>query len=165
MIVHLKDVIKRANTKEDQSSTDKKYYVAGEHIPGQSLTVRDYGLIEGSAIGPMFYFGFVKGQVLLPSRSIESRKAAIATFDGLCSEKTFVLETVDDGRLRQLFVPILLQSDLFWKYADENKGGSVNHFLNWSSLAEFEFELPDVVVQDKYCKVIWALEDLIHCLE
>ncbi len=31
---------------------------------------------------------------------------------------------------------------IFWNYCEENKSGGVNYFLNWSTLADYEFELP-----------------------
>lgn len=52
------DLVSRVNTKEDRLNTDKIYYVGGEHIESNELLVHTKGMIEGSTIGPMFYFGF-----------------------------------------------------------------------------------------------------------
>ena len=54
----VKDIIRRANTKEDRSNTDRIYYAAGEQIGPGDLLVKDKGIIAQADLGPMFYFGF-----------------------------------------------------------------------------------------------------------
>lgn len=63
--VKLSDVIIRANTKVDKDNTDLIYYVGGEHFCSGDVTVDQKGLIAGSTIGPMFYYGFKAGQSCL----------------------------------------------------------------------------------------------------
>lgn len=157
-IVKFDDVVVRANTKEDRFNTDKIYYVGGEHIDSNEVTIKNRGLIEGSTIGPMFYFGFKAGQVLFVTRNPHLRKAGWVDFDGICSEKTFVLETKDENVLCQRFLPFIMQSDHFWNYCEANKSGSVNFFINWSTLAKYEFELPDIQTQRKLADLLWAME-------
>lgn len=157
-IVKFDDVVVRANTKEDRFNTERLYYVGGEHIESNEVTIQNRGLIEGSTIGPMFYFGFKAGQVLFVTRNPHLRKAGWVGFDGICSEKTFVLETKDENVLCQRFLPFILQSDHFWDYCEANKSGSVNFFVNWSTLAKYEFELPDIETQRKLAEVLWAME-------
>ena len=153
------DIVTRANTKEDRFNTDKIYYVGGEHIKSQELLVTDRGLIKGSTIGPMFYFGFKAGQVLYVSRNPHLKKAALVTFDGICSEKTFVLETKDEHVLNQRFLPLLMQTSHFWKFTEANKSGSVNFFVNWSSLAKYQFNLPTLEEQHDIANLVWSIYD------
>ena len=158
MKVKFSDVVRRANTKEDRFNTDKEFYVGGEHmITGEYLITRR-GTIAGSNIGPMFYFGFKKGQVLLASRSPDLKKAGMVTFDGICSEKTFVIETKDESVLLQDFLPAIVRSESFWKYANDNQSGSVNHFINWTTFANYEFDLPDIETQRKLSALLWTME-------
>ena len=154
--VKFSDVITRANTKEDRFNTDKLYYVGGEHIDSQELLVNNKGLIKGSTIGPMFYCGFKAGQVLFVTRNPHLRKCSAVTFDGICSEKTFVLETKDPTILLQSYLMVVMQSDEFWEYCEENKSGGVNYFINWSTLAEYEFDLPSIEDQESIAKKLWA---------
>ena len=154
--VVFKDVVKRANTKEDRFNTSKKYYVGGEHIDSEELLVSKKGLIEGSTIGPMFYFGFKSGQVLFVTRNPHLKKASMVEFDGICSEKTFVLETKDEKVLLQNFLPILMQTDHFWQYCEEHKSGGVNFFINWSTIADYEFDLPTLEEQKQISDKVWA---------
>jgi len=153
-------VVKRANTKEDRFHTTLLYYVGGEHINPKDPVVHNRGLIAGSTIGPMFYFGFKKGQILFVSRNPHLRKCAQADFDGICSEKTFVLETKDDNVLLQRYLVWVMQRDGFWNYCEDNKSGSINFFINWSTLAEYEFELPDIEEQKRIADLLWAAYDL-----
>lgn len=153
------DVVRRANTKEDKDNTEKEFYIGGEHIDSNEVLITKQGVIAGSTIGPMFYFGFSAGQVLLVSRNPHLRKAGLVTFDGICSEKTFVLESIDEGILLQRYLPFVLQSDHFWAYAEANKSGSVNFFLNWSTLAKYEFELPSISKQKELSDLLWSIND------
>lgn len=153
------DVVRRANTKEDRHNTDKIYYVGGEHIESNEVLIENRGLIEGSTIGPMFYFGFKAGDILFVSRNPHLRKSGMVTFDGICSEKTFVLETKDESVLLQRYLAFVMQSDHFWAYMEAHKSGSVNFFINWSTLAKYEFELPDIEKQKSLSDVLWAIND------
>lgn len=158
--VKLSDVIIRANTKVDKDNTDLIYYVGGEHFCSGDVTVDQKGLIAGSTIGPMFYYGFKAGQFLLVSRNPHLRKAGVVNFDGICSEKTFVLESADPQVLSPAYLPFVLQNERFWNYAVEHKHGSTNFFINWSTLANYEFELPELAEQERIARLAWAAQTL-----
>lgn len=158
--VKFKDVVKRCHTKEDRFNTDKVYYVGGEHIQPNELKVLERGIIQGSTIGPMFYFGFKAGQILFVTRNPHLHKAALADFDGICSEKTLVLETADSSILLQEYLELIMQSDAFWQYCEIHKSGSINYFINWSTLANFEFNLPSIEEQKSIADKVWAAYEL-----
>ena len=154
--VKFSDVATRANTKEDRFNTDKIYYVGGEHIDSNEMKIEKRGIIAGSTIGPMFYCGFKSGDILFVTRNPHLRKCGVVDFDGICSEKTFVLETKNRDILLQEYLAIVMQSDDFWNYCEENKSGGVNYFLNWSTLAEYEFYLPSLAEQKVLAEKLWA---------
>lgn len=154
--VKFEDVVTRVNTREDKDNTSLLYYVGGDHIESREMVVHNRGLIEGSTIGPMFYFGFKKGDILLVSRNPHLRKAAVVNFDGICSEKTFVIGTKDEKVLLQRYLAVVVQNDSFWDYCEEHKSGGVNFFVNWSTLAKYEFELPDIEEQRIISDKVWA---------
>ncbi len=154
--VKFEDVATRVNTREDKDNTSLLYYVGGDHIESGELVVHNRGLIEGSTIGPMFYFGFKKGDILLVSRNPHLRKAAMVDFDGICSEKTFVIGTKDEKVLLQKYLAVIVQSNSFWNYCEEHKSGGVNFFVNWSTLAKYEFDLPDIEEQRRISDKVWA---------
>lgn len=145
--VKLSNVIRRAQTKVDKDDTDLVFYVGGEHIESENIRVHSRGIIVESTIGPMFYYGFKAGDFLLVSRNPHLKKAGLVDFDGICSEKTFVLETANSDVLLPEFLPFVLQNERFWDYAYRHRHGSTNTFINWSTLANYEFELPDLETQ------------------
>jgi type I restriction enzyme S subunit len=161
--VKFEDVATRVNTREDKDNTSLLYYVGGDHIESGEMVVHNRGLIEGSTIGPMFYFGFKKGDILLVSRNPHLRKAAMVNFDGICSEKTFVIGSKDENVLLQRYLAVVVQTESFWNYCEEHKSGGVNFFVNWSTLAKYEFELPDIEEQRIISDKVWAAYEVKEC--
>ena len=159
-VVKFEDVATRVNTKEDRHNTDLVYYVGGDHIASESLKVSKRGIIKGAPLGPMFYFGFKPGDILFVTRNPHLRKCAVVDFAGICSEKTLVIATKDETVLCQKYLAGVMQSDDFWDFLEENKSGSVNYFINWSTLAEYEFDLPPIDEQRALSEKLWAANDL-----
>ena len=159
-IVKFGDVATRVNTKEDRHNTDLVYYVGGDHIDSNALKVSKRGVIKGAPLGPMFYFGFKPGDILFVTRNPHLRKSAMVDFSGICSEKTLVIATKDENVLCQKYLAGVMQSDDFWDFLEENKSGSVNYFINWSTLAEYEFDLPPIEEQRVLAAKLWAANDL-----
>jgi len=160
--VKLSEVIRRCQTRVDRYDTDLLYYVAGEHFESGEIDLAGRGEIAGSAIGPMFYYGFKPGDFLLVSRNPHLRKASKVDFAGICSEKTFVLETADESVLLSEYLPWVLQNNRFWDYAQENRHGSTNFFINWSTLADYVFELPPIEDQKRIAAILWAAQSVRH---
>ena len=158
--VRFGDVAERVNTKEDRLNTDLVYYVGGEHIESNALTVSGRGKIKEADLGPMFYFGFKPGDILFVTRNPHLRKCATVDFPGICSEKTLVIGTKDEDVLSQKYLATVMQSDDFWEFMEENKSGSVNYFINWSTLADYEFDLPPIERQRERANLLWAANDL-----
>ncbi len=158
--VRFGDVAERVNTKEDRLNTDLVYYVGGEHIESNALTVSGRGKIKEADLGPMFYFGFKPGDILFVTRNPHLRKCATVDFSGICSEKTLVIGTKDEDVLSQKYLATVMQSDDFWEFMEENKSGSVNYFINWSTLADYEFDLPPIERQRELANLLWAANDL-----
>ena len=159
-MVRFGDVAERVNTKEDRFNTDLVYYVGGDHIESNALTVSGRGKIKEADLGPMFYFGFKPGDILFVTRNPHLRKSAKVDFAGICSEKTLVIATKDENVLLQDYLAGVMQSDDFWDFMEENKSGSVNYFINWSTLADYEFDLPPLDRQRKLAELLWAANDL-----
>lgn len=159
--VKLGDIVCRIKDLVDKDNTDLIYYIGGEHFDNRSLTVTRKGIIKGSTIGPAFSTKFKAGDVLLMSRNPHLRKAGIVNFDGICSDVSYIIRTRDENVIMQKFIPILFQSDAFWTFAEKNKKGSTNFFLNWSDFERFEFDLPDIETQQKLCNELWAINDTI----
>ena len=156
--VLLGDVVDHVKDKVDKDTTDLEFYVGGEHIDGDEITVRRRGRIEGSTIGPAFHMRFQQGDVLLMSRNPHLRKASMVDFDGICSDVSYVCRTKDNNVLLQSLLPFILQTPEFWQFAEENKKGGLPFFLNWKDFARFEFELLPIDRQQQISNLLWAME-------
>ena len=156
--VKLKDVVMRVKDKVDKDNTELEFYVGGEHIDGNEICVTKKGIIQGSTIGPAFHMAFKAGDVLLMSRNPHLRKASMVDFDGICSDVSYVCRTKDENVLLQSYLPFLLQSDDFWRFAEENKKGGLPFFLNWSDFERYEFELPSIEKQRELSALLWAMQ-------
>ena len=154
--VVFKDVVKRINVNVDRHNTERLYYVGGEHIDSCELLVTKHGLIEGSTIGFKFHFGFEPGHILFMSRNPHLRKASMATFSGICSDSTYVVETRDENVLLQKYLLLEMQSDRFWEWAEANKSGGVNYLINYKTLDSYEFDLPSLAEQKVLAEKLWA---------
>ena len=158
--VRFSDVVKRVSVFVDREHTDLLYYVGGEHIDSDAFMVRKNGLIKGATIGYKFHFGFQPGHILFMSRNPHLRKCSMVDFAGVCSDSTYVVETRDENVLLQRYLLIEMQSDRFWKWAEENKSGSVNYLINYCTLDSYEFDLPPIEEQRALAEKLWAANDL-----
>jgi len=158
--VLLKEVVERIKDKVDKDNTHLKYYIGGEHFDYGEVCVTKRALIEGSTIGPAFHMRFMPGDVLLMSRNPHLRKSGVVDFEGLCSDVSYVCRTKNEGILMQSYLPFIFQTDHFWDFAEQNKHGSTNYFLNWTDFEKYEFELPTIEIQKELVKVLWEAQKL-----
>lgn len=155
----LSDVVMRIKDKVDKDNTDLEFYIGGEHFDNGEICITKRGVIKESTIGPAFHMRFKPGDVLLMSRNPHLRKAGVVDFEGICSNVSYVCRTKDENVLMQRFLPFIFQTDDFWKFAEENKGGSTNFFLNWSDFEKYEFELPPIEKQRQLTEILWAAQN------
>ena len=155
-IVKFGDVASRLNIHVDQSNTDLEYYIGGEHIESCEFMIHSKAPIKGATIGYQFQFGFESGDILFMTKNPHLRKASMVDFRGLCSIATFVIRTNNQNVLLQEFLLTEMQTDRFWNYLEEHKSGGVNYFINWGTLSNYEFELPDILTQKEIADKAWA---------
>ena len=155
-IVKFGDVASRLNIHVDQSNTDLEYYIGGEHIESCEFMIHSKAPIKGATIGYQFQFGFESGDILFMTKNPHLRKASMVDFRGLCSIATFVIRTNNQDVLLQEFLLTEMQTDRFWNYLEEHKSGGVNYFINWGTLSNYEFELPDILTQKEIADKAWA---------
>ena len=155
----LSEVVMRIKDKVDKDNTELEYYIGGEHFDNGEICITKRGIIKESTIGPAFHMRFKPGDVLLMSRNPHLRKAGVVDFEGICSDVSYVCRTRDENVLMQRFLPFIFQTDAFWKFAEENKGGSTNFFLNWSDFERYEFDLPSIEEQRQLTDILWAAQN------
>ena len=91
------DLVKDVKININQSNNPYDVYVAGEHMDTDDFTIHRYGKFSTDDVGPAFIRYFKPGQVLYGSRRTYLRKVAVADFEGITSNTTFVLETKNEG--------------------------------------------------------------------
>lgn len=154
----LSEVVNRINGNVDRFTTDLKYYIGGEHFDSDELVVSKRGTIKDNLgkLGFKFHFAFQDRDVIFMARNPHLRKAGMVRFSGLCSDASYILRSKEENVISQEFLAILLQSDTFWDYCESHKVGSVNFANNWSTIANYEFNLPTPEFQRELSEKVWA---------
>ena len=154
------DVVREVKNNVDRSINPYKYYVAGDHMDTEELRILRRGsFTEPPEPGPAFIRAFKPGQILYGSRRTYLKKVAVADFEGICANTTFVLETKDDNVFLQRLLPFLMYSECFTRFSINNSKGSTNPYILFSDLAKFEFDLPPIAEQRKLADLLWAANE------
>lgn len=154
--VRFGDVVKQLKEKVDPESGDVERYVAGEHMDTEDVHIRRWGTIGGGYLGPAFIRRFRKGQVLYGSRRTYLKKVAVAEWDGVTANTTFVLQA-DERCLLQALLPWLMLSESFTQHSVKESRGSTNPYINFPDIAEFD--LPPMEQQRRIAAMLWAVDE------
>jgi type I restriction enzyme S subunit len=160
--VRFGDVVRQCKEKADPETSGLERYIAGDHMDTDDLRLRRWGEIGSGYLGPAFHIHFKPGQVLYGSRRTYLRKVAVADFEGICANTTFVLEPKRPDELLPELLPFLMQTEIFNAFSVKNSKGSVNPYINFSDLARFEFALPPM---DEQKRLLAGLLRFEECLE
>ncbi len=152
------DLVREVKEKVDRQNNPYEYFVAGDHMDTDELHILRRGTFAGSDVGPAFIRIFKPGQVLYGSRRTYLRKVAVADFEGITANTTFVLETNDDNILAQRLLPFIMQSERFTQHSIKRSKGSTNPYVLFSDLCDYELELPDRKAQEKIADILWAID-------
>jgi type I restriction enzyme, S subunit len=153
------DIVKDVKLSVDRNNNPYDYFIAGEHMDSENLKITRRGKFSNSDVGPAFHRIFKPGQILYGSRRTYLKKVAVADFEGITSNTTFVLESKDESKFLQRFLPFVMLSDKFTDYSIKNSKGSTNPYILFSDLAKFEFDLPSLDDQKRLTELFWAAND------
>jgi type I restriction enzyme S subunit len=153
------DVVSQGKGTVDPETSGLKRYVAGEHMVSEDLHIRQWGTVGDGYLGPAFHRLFEKGDILYGSRRTYLKKVAVADFDGITSNTTFVikenLDLVEPG-----FIPFLMLSDRFTEHSIKNSKGSVNPYINFKDITKLEFLLPPRKEQARLAELFWSADEV-----
>ena len=152
------DVVQEIKINVDRTTDDHEYFIAGEHMDSSNIHITRRGRFSESDVGPAFIRLFRPGHVLYGSRRTYLRKVAVADFEGITSNTTFVLETKDSNRLLQELLPYIMLTDRFSEYAINNSKGSTNPYILFKDLAAYEFDLPTIEEQRQLVVLLSACD-------
>ena len=113
------DIVRQVRDRVDPEESSLERYVAGEHMDTDDLRIRRWGTIGDGYLGPAFHMRFKPGHVLYGSRRTYLRKVAVADFEGITANTTFVLETKDPQVLLPELLPFLMQTESFHAHSIE----------------------------------------------
>jgi restriction endonuclease S subunit len=159
--VRFGDVVFEKKITVDAKNCDLERYIAGEHMASEDLHLRNWGIIGDDYLGPAFYRKFEKGDILYGSRRTYLKKVAIADFDGVTANTTFVLRENTDLVVPG-FIPFLMLSDIFTEHSVRNSKGSVNPYINYKDIAQFQFHLPPKDQQARLAELLWAGDAVVE---
>lgn len=152
------DAVRQVKDKVDPDDSGLERYVAGEHMDTDDLRLRRWGDIGDGYLGPAFHMRFKPGHVLYGSRRTYLRKVAVADFEGITANTTYVLESKDPSVLLPELLPFIMQTEAFNQHSVRESKGSVNPYVNFSDLAWYEFALPPIEEQRRLAEVLQAVE-------
>ena len=159
--VRFGDVVRQLKEQVDPVADGIERYVAGEHMETENVHIRNWGTVGDGYLGPAFIRGFRKGQVLYGSRRTYLKKVAVAEWDGVTANTTFVLESVE-GKLLQELLPWIMLSERFTKHSVQESKGSTNPYINFPDIAKFEFDLPPLDQQRRLTEILWAIDEALR---
>lgn len=159
------DVVHQVKDRVDPEKAGLERYVAGEHMDTDDLRIRRWGDIGDGYLGPAFHMRFKPGHVLYGSRRTYLRKVAVADFEGITANTTYVLEPKDPNVLLPKLLPFIMQTETFNQHSVRESKGSVNPYVNFSDLAWYEFALPPIEEQRRLVPVLSASLNYVRALE
>lgn len=162
-VVRFGDVAIQQKESVNRENTDLERYVAGDHMDTNDLHIRRYGEFDGSYVGPAFHRKFESGDILYGSRRTYLRKVAVADFDGITANTTFVIKA-NKELIEPRLLPFIMLSENFAQHSIQNSKGSTNPYINWKDIAGYEFRLPPMDVQKKLAELLWAVDGNIEAI-
>lgn len=141
------DIVKEVKINVDRTNNPYEFYVAGDHMDTEDIVIRRKGRFATDDVGPAFTRIFKPGQILYGSRRTYLKKVAVADFEGICANTTFVLETKDSNVLLQELLPFIMLTDSFTSWSVSHSKGSTNPYVLFSDLADYELDLPSIEEQ------------------
>lgn len=140
------DVAQKLTRRIDPVDFGIERIVAGENLEAEDFKIRTWGTVGKDFLGPAFHVLFQAGDILYGSRRTYLKKVALADFDGVCANTTYVIRANEEFLLQDLLKHIML-SERFTQYSISVSKGSTNPYINWKDLDNFIFEIPDLETQ------------------
>ncbi|MFT0714040.1 restriction endonuclease subunit S [Flagellimonas lutimaris] len=155
------DVAIQQKQNVDRENTDLTRYVKGEHMGSEDLHLRSWGELKDEYLGPAFIRRFDEGDILYGSRRTYLRKVVIAPFSGITSNTTFVIKA-NEEKIDKRLLPFVMLSEGFTENSTRNSKGSVNPYINWKDIANYEFLLPPKKQQAHLVQLLRAMDDVVE---
>jgi type I restriction enzyme S subunit len=149
--VKLGDVFAKREENDKENARNRfDRFLKVNNMDAESLHVKRWeSQTNGDELNPTFYKIFRKGQILFPTRNPHLRRTVLASFDGICGEKTLTLEPNEEFIIKE-FMPFLFHSESFYAHTAGAIIGSTNPHCRWRDVANYEFLLPPIDQQAEF---------------
>lgn len=103
---------------------------------------------------------FRAGDILFGRRRAYLKKAAQASFDGVCSGDITVMRA--NNKLDVRLLPFVIHNEKFFDYAVKHSAGGLSPRVKFKDLANYEFLLPPKKQQAELAELLWAMDEVIE---
>lgn len=134
-----------------------EHVVGLEHIDSENIHLTRSGVLEETTT---FSKKFRKGDVLFGRRRAYLKKAALASFDGICSGDITVFRAKKN--LLPELLPFIVNNEKFFDYAIKHSAGGLSPRVKFKDLANYEFLLPPAAQQKQLAELLWAMDEVIE---
>lgn len=134
-----------------------EHVVGLEHIDSEAIHLKRSGALEETTT---FSKKFKKGDVLFGRRRAYLRKAALASFDGICSGDITVFRAKKN--LLPELLPFIVNNEKFFDHAVKHSAGGLSPRVKFKDLANYEFLLPLEEQQTKLTELLWAMDEVVE---
>ena len=135
-----------------------QHVVGLEHIESNDVHLRKFSSLESTTT---FSKKFAVGDVLFGRRRAYLKKAALASFNGICSGDITVFRANNDLLLPEL-LPFVVHNEKFFDYAVKHSAGGLSPRVKFKDLANYEFLLPPKDQQAELAELLWAMDESIQ---
>lgn len=149
------DIAYNITDKKMPEPGDEDLYIGLEHLDSGSLRVTRWGS-DVELVGQKLCMK--KGDILFGRRNTYLRRAAIAPHDGIFSAHGMIFRP-NTNVMDPDFFPFFISSDYFMDAAIRISVGSLSPTVNWKTLKELEFYLPDLEQQRKTSEILAAANE------
>lgn len=160
-LVLLGTVAKKVNRKINPLELGINRRIGGENFISSDLKIRTWGVVGETYLGPAFYMHVIPGDILYVSRNAHLRKVALAEFEAVCANTTYIIRAEESMLLQDLLKHIML-SDSFTQFAISSSKGSTNPFINWKDVEKYKFHLPPLEEQKQLADLFQNIESSLE---
>ncbi|MDY5650834.1 MAG: restriction endonuclease subunit S [Paludibacteraceae bacterium] len=150
-----------AITVQDPANSGFERFVGLEHYDSNELVIKRFSGVELLTTNAK---AFQKNDLLIARRNVYLRRAGVVYFDGITSGDSIVLrvkencekQTGINRELAQRILPLVLNTDKFWIYANKHADGMNSKRISKDTLLDYEFDLPSIEEQKVLADKLWA---------
>ena len=157
------DAISESETAPQNSPYDR--FVGLEHYDSGELEITRYS--DTSLLSSSVKV-FHKNDILIARRNVYLKRAGIVLFNGLTSGDSIILRVKPDSEkttgvpyeIALRWLPLLLNSSVFWAYANKHADGMNSKRISKEMLLDYEFDAPSLDEIVSVTERVWAAHEL-----